>query len=40
MHNGDSRRRRKKKGIENICEDIMFENFLNLKETDIKTQEA
>ena len=29
-----------KKGIENIFEEIMAENFLNLKKTDIKIQEA
>ena len=30
----------KEKGIENIFEEIMDENFPNLKETDIKIQEA
>ena len=30
----------KEKGIENIFEEIMSENFPNLKETDIKIQEA
>ena len=30
----------KEKGIENIFEEIMTENFPNLKETDIKIQEA
>ena len=30
----------KKKGIENIFEEIMAENFPNLMETDIKIQEA
>ena len=30
----------KEKGIENIFEEIMAENFPNLKETDIKIQEA
>ena len=30
----------KEKGIENIFEEIMAENFLNLKDTDIKIQEA
>uniref|UniRef100_A0A8D1NGF0 L1 transposable element RRM domain-containing protein n=1 Tax=Sus scrofa TaxID=9823 RepID=A0A8D1NGF0_PIG len=30
----------KEKGIENIFEDIMAENFPNLKDTDIKIQEA
>ena len=40
MHNKDSRRRRKRKGSENIFEVIMAENFANIKETDIKIQEA
>ena len=39
-HNRNSRRRRKEKGIETIFEEIMSENFPNLKETDIKIQEA
>ena len=30
----------KEKGIENIVEEIMSENFPNLKETDVKIQEA
>ena len=30
----------KEKGIENISEEIMAENFPNLKDTDIKIQEA
>lgn len=30
----------KQKGVENIFEEIMAENFLNLNETDIKIQEA
>ena len=30
----------KEKGIENIFEEMMAENFLNLKDTDIKIQEA
>ena len=30
----------KEKGIENICEEIMAENFPNLKDTDFKIQEA
>ena len=30
----------KEKGIENIFEEITAENFPNLKETDIKIQEA
>ena len=40
MHNRNSTRSRKRKGIENILEEIMSENFPNLKETDIKIQEA
>ena len=41
MHNKNSRRKRKKRGgIENIFEEIVAENFPNLKETDIKMQEA
>ena len=40
MHNRNSRRRRKRKGDEHIFEEIMAENFPNLKETDIKIQEA
>ena len=40
MHNRDSRRRRKRKGDQNIFEEIMAENFTNLKEKDIKIQEA
>ena len=40
MHNRDSRGEGKEKGIENIFEEIMAENFPNLKETDIKIQEA
>ena len=40
MHNRDSRRRRKRKGIENIVEEIMSENFQNLKETHIKIQQG
>ena len=39
MHNRNSGRKRKK-GIKNIFEDIMAENFPNLKETDIKIPEA
>ena len=30
----------KEKGIENIFEEIMSENFANLKKTDMKIQEA
>ena len=30
----------KEKGIENIFEEIMVENFPNIKDTDIKIQEA
>ena len=33
-------RKEKEKGIENILEEIMPENFPNLKDTDIKIQEA
>ena len=40
MHNRNSKRRKKEKGIENIFEDIISENFSNLKEMDIKIQEA
>ena len=39
-NNMDSRRRRKRKGDENIFEEIMSESFLNPKETDIKKQDA
>ena len=39
-NNMDSRRRRKRKGDENIFEEIMSGNFPNLKEKDIKIQEA
>ena len=38
MHNRNSKRKRK--GIENVFEEIMAENFPNLKHTDIKIQEA
>ena len=31
MHNRDPRRRRKRKGIENVFEEIIAENFPNLK---------
>ena len=40
MHNRNSRRRRKGKEIENIFDKIIPEKFPNLKETDIKIQEA
>ena len=40
MHNRDSVRRRKSKGTENVFEEIMSENFPNLKKTGIKIQEA
>ena len=40
MHNRNSGRRRKRKGIEDIFEEMMAENFPNLKKTDIKVQEA
>ena len=35
---GNPERKEKEKGIENILEEIMAENFPNLKETDIKIQ--
>ena len=38
MHNRDPRRRRK--AIENLFEEIMAENFPNLKKKDIQIQEA
>ena len=40
MHNRHSEGEEKEKGIENIFEEIMGENFPNLKETDIKIQES
>ena len=40
MHNRNSRKRRKRKDIENIFQEIISENFPNLKHDDIKTQEA
>ena len=41
MHNRDPKRRTKRKGIKNVFEEIMAENFPNLKkETDIQVQEA
>ena len=40
MHNKDSKEGEKEKGIENIFGEIMSENFANLKETDIRIQEA
>ena len=40
MHNRDSRRREKERGIENVFGEILFENFPNLKETAIKIQET
>ena len=41
MHNRDSRRRKKKeKVIENIFEEIIAENFPNVKEKYIEIQEA
>ena len=41
MQNWNSRRRRKRKekGTEKIFEEIMSENFLNLKEADIEIEE-
>ena len=38
--NGIPEGEEKEKGIENIFEEIMAENFANLKETNIKMQEA
>ena len=40
MRNKVPESKEKEKGIENIFEEIMSENFPNLKETDIKRQEA
>ena len=40
MHNRVSEGKEEEKGIENIFEEIMAENFPNLKETAIKIQEA
>ena len=40
MHNRNSRRKEKVKGIENIFEEIMAENIPHLKHTDIKIQAA
>ena len=41
MHNRDSRRKRKRKRIENIFEETKAENFPSLKkETDILIEEA
>ena len=40
MHTRDSRGEEKENGIENTFEEIMSENFPNLKETDIEIQEA
>ena len=40
MHNRNSRRSRKDKGMENIFEEIIDENFQNLKDTEFKIQEA
>ena len=39
-HNRNSRRRRKEQVIENIFEEIMAENFPNLKDYNIKIQKA
>ena len=38
MHNRDSRRRKKEKGIGNIFQEIVTKKVVNLKETDIKIQ--
>ena len=40
MHKEIPEGEEKEKGIENIFEEIMAENFPNLKETDIKIQES
>ena len=40
MHNRNSRRSKKDKGMENIFEEIITGNFPNLKDTDFKMQEA
>ena len=40
MHNGYCKGEEKEKGTENTFEEIMAENFPNLKEKDIKIQEA
>ena len=40
MHIGIPEGEEKEKGIENIFEEIISENFTNLKKTDIKIQEA
>ena len=40
MHSRNSRGKEKEEGIKNIFEDIRAENFPNLKDTDIKIQEA
>ena len=37
---GNPERKEKEKGIENMFEEILADCFLNLKETDIKMQEA
>ena len=39
-YQGFQKEKKKKKGIENIFEEIMTENFPNLKDSDIKIQEA
>ena len=40
MHDRDSKRKRKRKGIENIFQEIITGNFPNLKDADFKIQEA
>ena len=40
MHKGIVEEEEKEKGTKNIFEEIMAENFANLKEIDIKIQEA
>ena len=40
IHDRNSRGEEKEKGIENIFEEIMAENFPNIKKTGIRTQET
>ena len=39
-HNRDSEGEDKEEGIENTFEEIMAENFQNIKETDIKIEDS
>ena len=39
-HDRNSREEEKEKGIENLFEEVMAENFANLKDTDTKIQES